>query len=200
MTLIFIFLVFFSGCIPAPLLPNYTIQQNHTAQFQTLGGNNPTKVAINPISKDNKIRSDVIYCSEGGGGNIDLKQGQSFEKYIEQALVSELKKSGLYSESSQKRLNLHLDKLELAGFPGFAEKLLTPTFILSSREVKWNIGVTFDAEGIQKSSISSSFLHPMSEGPFDYACFSSIKKFNRAVANLITVLLGHAEFQKFISN
>jgi hypothetical protein len=124
-------------------------------------------------------------------GPVQLPEGQSFESYIKNALVSELKDAGLYSESARTELNGHLEMVELnAGeksrgsmVPGSAWWLIRIKFTMAGD------GDSFTVENRRR------FLPAFSA---DKACLQVAQQFVPAVQDVLRQLFNHPSFRKGI--
>ena len=183
---------FLSACAATPVVSDYKTLASNTDKLSILGGGNAQKIAVDNFTST-KSRVDMG-CR--AFGEINLKEGDSVEEYIREALISELKKAGLYSTSSQKRLGGNIDYVNLVTTT--AASYVTPAFD-SLTNSKWSITATFMGEGVNNFTIPSIYLFPFKDSFFDGPCESPRKKFDEAVANLIKILVNHPSFTEFLA-
>ena len=129
-------------------------------------------------------------------GEINLKEGESVEKYIRNALISELEVANLYSATSQKRLGGNVDYVDLTTT---SIATFTVPGLESLTDSKWSITATFKGKGVNNFTIPSIYLFPFKDSFFDGPCESPRKKFDVAVANLIKILVNHPSFKEFLA-
>src|SRR5690242_17775987 len=87
---------------PMPYSPNYV-----TAGKLKAADPDGVQLSVAPVTAaDGKILDESMGCR--GAGHVTPPEGQSFESYIHDAMVAELKLAGVYSETAQKSVKLNV--------------------------------------------------------------------------------------------
>ncbi len=117
--------------------------------------------------------------------NVDMPDGKSFEGYIEDALVEELKLAGMYSQTSQITINGNLNRTDVSS--GVTDAHWTFDLTVSNGN-----GDQFTV--VHKREYSASFLG-------GFACGNDMpKSFLPTVQELIGKIVNHPKFEILASN
>tara|TARA_R110000787_G_scaffold78441_2_gene171662 strand:- start:107 stop:706 length:600 start_codon:yes stop_codon:yes gene_type:complete len=189
--ILLLLLTFLSACA-TPVVSDYKALTSNTDQLSSLGGGAVQKIAVDDFT----ITTSRVDMSCRVFGEINLKEGVSVEEYIRNALISELESANLYSATSQKRLGVNIDYVNLVTTT--AASYVTATFD-SLTDSKWSITATFKGKGENNFTIPSIYLFPFRDSFFDGPCENPRKKFDGAVANLIKILVNHPSFTEFLA-
>lgn len=117
--------------------------------------------------------SNEILCV--GRIYIRTQDGEDFSKFIEKALVSELKMAGAYSPKGQTTLSGVLEHVDASYTRG-----------------RWEMRLTLRSSNGKSATFSSE--HPYPRGTFDSACMIPAQAFVPAVQDLIHKIVTSAEF------
>ena len=195
------------GCARPIYISDYDPQLANSGQLKSLYGTNTTKIAFINISKPH-ARIDM----ECRMSNVNFKKGVNLEDYIGDAIVSELKAAGIYSDNSNNKLSGSVDYVNLDTTGSFtAIGALASPSLDHLTTGKWSITMTFSGGGIEQFTIPSMYLFPVYEqgktladrlsdplGP-DGPCVNPHYMFKDAVANLIKILVNHPSFKEFLT-
>ena len=118
----------------------------------------------------------TIFCR--GAGNVKVSGEHSFESYIREAFINELKLGELYDPKSETEIKGFLDEIEMGSFnPG-----------------KWRIRMTFSSQGKEPFSVESVYEFP-SHWIAEHACQKVAQEFVPAVQKFIKTVIEKQEFQ-----
>jgi hypothetical protein len=121
-----------------------------------------------------------IHCRLAGP--MEMPNGESFKKYIENAFVEELKKAGMYSENSPIIINGHLNDVDASS--GITDAHWTFDITISSNNKSFTV--------IHKREYRSSFSGMT-------ACQDNMPRaFVPTVEELIAKILNHPEFESLV--
>jgi len=124
-------------------------------------------------------------------GPIQMPAGQSFESYIQSALISELKDAGLYSESAQTELNGHLEMVDLN-----TGEISGGSMVPGS--AWWLIKVKFTMAGDDDSFTVEDRYRFLPAFGANEACLQAAQLFVPAVQDFLRQLFNHSGFRKGI--
>lgn len=115
-------------------------------------------------------------------GPIETPNKESFENYIKNAFISELKLAGIYSDSSPIQVSAHLEKIDFNSNIGAG---------------KWVFNLT--AKGTDSSSMAVNSTYEFSTNwVADKACQQVAQAFSPAVQKLIGDMVRNPEFKKLV--
>ncbi|MGB5867388.1 MAG: hypothetical protein WBG69_05885 [Arcobacteraceae bacterium] len=137
-----------------------------------------TKLNVNNFTATTSESSIMCRLSDP----IKTPNGESFEQYVENALIEELKMAGLYSKDAKITLNGHLNEVSASSTPGTANWEF-------SVKVSSSNGESFTVTS--KKDYSSSFMA-------HYACNDMAEAFKPAVQKLITSIINHPKFSSLV--
>ncbi len=132
----------------------------------------------------NAFTSEAIHESINCRGSITIKTPNeiSFEEYIHNALISELKLAGLYDSSSSLAINGNFEKLDASSAVGNG---------------KWMFVIQLSADGKESFTVDSEY--PFSASWLgDRACQQVPQAFSPAVQKLIKDIFNHPKFVAMI--
>jgi hypothetical protein len=174
----FIFFLFgtfiISGCTAS--VNQYGISAENVESLRNM--QSVSKVNISPFT------SEAIHESINCRGSITIKtpNQNSFEEYIHNALISELKLAGLYDSNASLTINGHFEKLDSSSVVG---------------DGKWMFVMRISADGKESFTVDSEY-------PFscswlgDRACQQVPQAFSPAVQKFIKDILNHPGFAAMI--
>lgn len=206
--LLLLSLSFSYGCARPLYISDYDTQLTSTNQQKSSFDLSVKKIAFTNIVKPN-ARIDMG-CRMS---SVSFKEGVSLEDYIEGAIVTELKALGVYSDSSNNKLNGNIDYVNLDTTGAFTVigAMISPSMDHLT-DGKWSITMTFSGDGIEPFTIPSMYLFPVHEqgktmadrlndplGP-DGPCVNAHYMFKDAVKNLIKILTSHPSFKQFLTS
>ena len=115
-------------------------------------------------------------------GPVSTPNKESFEGYIKNALVSELKLAGIYSDNSSVQISAHLEKIDFNSNIGAG---------------KWVFNLT--VKGADSSSVGVNSTHEFSTNwVADKACQQVAQAFSPAVQKLIGDVIKNPEFKNLV--
>ncbi len=189
--ILLLFLTSLSACA-TQVVSDYKTLTSNTGQLSNLSEGVAQKIAVDQFT----ATKSRVNMGCRAFGEINLKEGESVEKYITNALISELEVANLYSATSQKRLGGNVDYVDLTTT---SIATFTVPGLESLTDSKWSITATFKGEGVNSFTIPSIYLFPFKDSFFDGPCESPRKKYDAAVANLIKILVNHPSFKEFLA-
>ena len=165
-----------AGCAQAPSKPVDPIDAKRVlGDFAATRG---PKIALGTISaSDPGLRA--IRCR--GAGHIGPPGGGAFAKYIEQTLIGLFAIAPGYAADSAIRLEGRLDRIDFS----------------SVNSGKWEIDMTFQAEGVAPFAINSVHHFPTSLNA-DIACPQVARALGPAMEDLLARLVTHPSFKKLL--
>ena len=148
--------------------------------IETLKNYNGVKVAVKPFTSILAGKSSI---SCRAAGSVITPKGESFESYIHDAFVSELKVAGIYQEQSEITLNGHLSKIDFNSNIGNG---------------KWVFELT--ASSTTDESLNITSKHEFSTNwVADKACQQVAQEFSPAVQLLIRDLITNPKFKDLVA-
>ncbi len=151
------------GVSPANIETLRTSLQNRQVGTEKFTTSEPTKTSI--------------ICR--AAGPIAPPNGKTFEGYIQDALTTELKVSGIYNDNSPIRLKAHLTKVDFNSKIGNGNWFIDATVSINGGSFDVTSSTPFDA----------SFVA-------DKACQETAQYFSIAVQNFIAAVVTHPQFAK----
>ncbi|RLA84028.1 MAG: hypothetical protein DRG78_02645 [Epsilonproteobacteria bacterium] len=161
--------ILFSGC--GVKVATYGASSDNVNKLKTYNA----KLNVNNFTATKSDSSIMCRMSDP----IKTPNGETFEEYVENALIEELKMAGLYSKDAKITLNGHLNEVNASSTPGSANWEF-------SVKVSSSNGKSFTV--ISKKDYSSSFMA-------HYACNDMAEAFRPAVQKLISSIINHSEFK-----
>ena len=147
--------------------------------IETLKNYNGVQVAVKPFTSV-KHGQNSITCR--GAGSVVTPRRESFESYVHNAFVSELKVAGIYKEQSEITLNGHFTKIDFNSNVGNG---------------KWIFELT--ASSNKEKTLQISTKHEFSTNwVADKACQQVAQEFSPAVQFLIRDLITNPKFKELI--
>lgn len=166
-----------SGC--AFTAPRYGASASNVENLRTAVSGKGAKIAVGTFTSFEPGMTSIV-CR--GAGPVTPPDGVTYEKFIEQSIVSELRFADAYSESSPKRLEGRLDYANFNSNIGFG---------------KWEINVTFQGNGVAPFTINS--VYPFSTNFVGgIACNQVATALPAAVQDLVGKLTVHPSFKEFV--
>jgi len=156
---------------------NYGVSPENMEKLQSYSDQGAKKITAQRLTSF-KAGINSVKCR---GASLELPNGMSFEDYISNALITELKLARLYSETAEKTLKGHLEIIDLATF-GSGQWTLKATFTTSTgSQFSIDSNYTFDADfaGLKACQEAAQNFVP------------AVNQFNRKV-------ITHPNFVKFI--
>ncbi len=175
---ILFFVLAVSGC--SHVAPRYSISANNVESLRAATANGTEKVAIEQFTT---FESGLSSIGCRAAGPVQTPDGTTFEKYIQDAISSELKIAQAFSKESSIRLNGRLDYI---------------TFNSNIFAGNWQIDMTFSGATVQPFTINT--VYPFSTNfAAAVACEQVAAALPAAVQDLIAKLIAHPSFQKIVS-
>ena len=117
-----------------------------------------------------------------GAGNVGTAKKTPFEKFIKDALISELKFANKYNKNSKTTISGHLNSIDFNSNMGIANWIFKLK-VTSSNSKSITVNTTYEFEG--------SFIA-------DRACSEVAQAFMPAVQKLINDTIKHREFKRLL--
>ncbi|MBY0575948.1 MAG: hypothetical protein K2P67_05070 [Gallionellaceae bacterium] len=141
------------------------------------------------IESPHQIKVGVFTSSGPNSATINCRSvrplivpSSSYESYIREALIDELKLSGLYSDTASTELTMHFEKIDFS----------------SALTGNWVISAQFAVAGKSSFTITSNYGIPdVNFGP-DLACSNTASAFVPAVQNFLKTLFLDPRFKEAI--
>lgn len=159
--------------------PQYGASIENVDALRTLGSSG-VKLSVAPFAT---FEPGLASISCRAAGPVAPPGDQTYEQYIQQAIVGELKLSSTYSEASPVKLDGHLDYI---------------TFNSNIGAGKWQIDMTFSGPGVTPFTINT--LYPFSTNfVADIACNQVANALPPAVQELVAKLIAHPSFKQLLA-
>jgi hypothetical protein len=175
-TIAVLLLAYITGC-STYTVNRYGISANNIEVMRSMDG---LKFSVNKFSATNPGLNQ-IQCR--GAGTISTPNKESFESYITAALVSELKIAGIYSESSNIKIDGIIENLDFSSNVG-AGKWMFDVIVSDNSGNSYKVKSLFD--------FSTNWFA-------DKACQQVAQAFVPAVQNLIKDIISHPKFKSLKS-
>lgn len=159
--------------------PKYGISANNVESIRS-NTSATEKIGIAPFTT---FEAGLASIGCRAAGPVKPSDGQTFEKYIQEAFVSELKLAGVYSTDATRKMAAHLDYINFNSNIGAG---------------KWQIDMTLSGPDIEPFKVSSIYPFSTNWGG-DVACNQVATAFPAAVQDLIGRIVTHPTFKSFIS-
>lgn len=158
-----------SGCATGEAVQSYAVTANTYADMQDL-----KRATDHPIGVGHfRMARDPVELPVAPGATIETPHGESFATYLRDALVSELKTAGVYSDAAPVMLTGVIESIQLSH---------------STQQAEWRIVLTvYSSSGI---SVQVEERHPLSEKPSE--------AFMPAVQDLIAKLVHDPRFKELV--
>ena len=153
---------------------NYGISAENIELMKAMDG---VQFAVNQFTA---TKPGLVKIQCRGAGPVSTPNKESFESYITAALVSELKISGIYSESSDIRIDGFLEKLDFSSNVG-SGKWMFNVDVSNSAGVSYKVNSVFE--------FSTNWVA-------DKACQQVAQAFVPAVQNLIKDIVSNEKFKE----
>ena len=164
----------FSGCASYSA-DTYSVSEDNVLALKSLEGN---KLKLGIFTGANPGLTE-IKCR--GLAPVKTPDGYSFENFIKNAILDELKTAEMYSLNSTETLTAHLDSINFSSWSGSWRLSLA---------VKSTNGSEFSV--FEDYSYTSSFFG-------ETACYRTAQAFLPAVQNLIGKVVRSSEFKKMVN-
>ena len=164
-----------AGC--AHVAPRYSASATNVEEIKRVAGNFTSKVAVGNFTADKDVPKSIM-CR--GEGPVSAPDEKTFEQFIKDALVEELRLAEVLDETSDRNLAATLNAID---------------FSSAMSGGSWSIHMTFSAKQVEPFTISidypfaSSFMAAT-------ACEQVAQAFPLATQKLISKLIKHPSFQK----
>lgn len=164
-----------AGC--AHVAPPYSSSAANVEEIKRVAGNFTSKVAVGDFTADKDVPKSIT-CR--GEGPVSAPGEKTFEQFIKDALVQELRLAEVFDETSDRKLAATLNAID---------------FSSAMSGGNWNIQMTFSANQVEPFAISIDY-------PFESsfmattACEQVAQAFPLATQKLISELIKHPSFQK----
>ncbi len=168
----------FSAC--SHVSPRYGVSGNNIEALRTSLAATDTKVAVGSFTTFEPGLSSITCRAVGP---VSPSDGLTYEKYIEQAIISELKIAGAFAADSPARLDARLDYV---------------TFSSNIGAGKWQIDMTFQGPGIAPFTLNTVYLFS-TNFVGDVACTQVANALPAAVQDLIGKLIAHPSFNQLVA-
>ena len=163
--------IYLAGCSTYSV-NNYGISASNVEQLKKFDG---VQVSVNDFTAS-KPGLSKIQCR--GAGPVAVSEGTTFESYIKDALVSELKLSGLYSENAPIVIDGYFEKID------FNSQIGSGKWVFEAK-VSSNENQTVNLKSVYE--FSTNWVA-------DKACQQVAQAFVPAVQNLIKDLVSNPQF------
>ncbi|WP_412971284.1 hypothetical protein [Glaciecola sp. MF2-115] len=174
MALCVLSVAFISGC-STYATNRYSISADNVVALKNVAGN---KVAVGAFGATTPGVSSIM-CR--GVGPIKTPDGESFENFVRNALISEMKIADVYSDDAGVKLTGNLDKIDFSSASG-----------------KWTLGVTLNSSNGNSLSVTEDYEFTTSFYG-ETACNQTGQALMPAVQNVITKLVSNPEFTTLVN-
>jgi hypothetical protein len=168
-----LFTIFISGC-STYTVDRYSISVDNVTTLKTLTG---SKINVGLFTATKPGITEIM-CR--GVGPIKTPDGETFEDYIRESLIDDLKIAELYSENSPVTITGNLDKIDF-----------------SSNTGTWTMSVSISSSNGKTIKVSENFSYSTSFYG-ETACNQTAQALMPAVQNLIDQIIRHKDFPGLI--
>lgn len=165
---------FVSGC-STYATNRYSISADNVVALKNAAG---SKVAVGEFSATKPGVSSIM-CR--GVGPIKTPDGETFEKFVRNALVSEMKIADVFSDDAGLTLTGNLDQIDFSSASG-----------------KWTLGITVNSSNGNSLAVTEDYDFTTSFYG-ETACNQTGQALMPAVQNVITKLVSHPDFAALIN-
>jgi hypothetical protein len=167
--------LFISGC-STYAANRYSISADNVTELKTLSGK---QLNVGQFTATKPGLTEIM-CR--GVGPIKTPDGETFENYIREAFIDDLKLSELYSENSSVTLTGNLDNIDF-----------------SSNSGTWDLSLTIKSSNGKVISVSET--HSFKTSFYgETACNQTAQALMPAVQDLISKIIRNPEFSLLVSN
>lgn len=164
-----------TGC--AYVAPRYNASAGNVESLRNSVAAGGSKISVGTFTSFEPGMTSIT-CR--AAGPVTPPDGVTYEKFIEQSIVSELRFAGAYAEASPKKLEGRLDYA---------------TFNSNIGMGNWQLDVTFSGSGVQPFTIKSNY--PFSTNfVAGVACNQVATALPAAVQDLMSKLIEHPSFKQ----
>jgi hypothetical protein len=165
----------FTGC--GIKTSEYNVSAENVSQLRSYEG---IKINVGEFSADNpKERSKLCRLAE----TITTPKGESFEQYIKEAFVSELKMANIYDKASNLTITGNVDKVYGSSVIGNAY---------------WEVSVTINSTNGKSIKVNTKRDYP-SAFVANTACNNMATSFSPTIKQLINDIINHKDFHSLLS-
>ena len=147
---------------------------------ETLRSYKDLKLNVNEFTATNKGESSVL-CRLAE--TISTPQGEPFSKYIENALISELKMAGVYSKDSNLTISGNLNKI-------YGSTMLGNAY--------WEVNVTISSSNGKSLTVNTKRDYP-SAYLAATACNNMATSFAPTIKQLVEDIVNHKDFKNLLN-
>jgi hypothetical protein len=165
-----------SAC--AHVSPPYSASATNVEEIKQVSSGSMSKVSVGNFTADKDVQASITCRGEGPVSAPD----KTFEQFIKDALVEELKIAKIFDEASARKLTATLNKID---------------FSSAMSGGRWDIEMTFSAKSVDPFVVSITY-------PFESsyiaatACQQVAQALPLATQKLINELIKHPSFKKVI--
>ncbi len=170
LSVLFVSMLLFTGC--GLKTSEYNISADNVVELKNL---KDVKIAVDDFTSVNKDENQIL-CRLAE--TITTPKGESFSKYIENALKSELKMAGIYDKNSELKLSGKLIKI-------YGSSMLGNAY--------WEIEVKILSNNGKELSVRTKREYPSAFVGFT-ACNNMATSFSPTVRNLVNDIIKHEDF------
>jgi len=167
--------LFISGC-STYAANRYSISVDNVTALKKISG---TQLNVGPFTATKPGLTEMM-CR--GVGPIKTPDGETFENYVREAFIDELKLSELYSENAPVTLTGNLDNIDF-----------------SSNSGTWDLSLTIKSSNGKVLSVSETHSYKTSFYG-ETACNQTAQALMPAIQDLISKIIEHPEFPLLISS
>jgi hypothetical protein len=158
-----------AGC--AHVAPQYGVSEDNLELMKSLRTSASKRIAVAPFTSQEPNKQSIM-CR--GAGPVEASDGKTFEAYLRDALITELKFAELFDEKSPSVLRGHLEHIDFNSNIGAGN---------------WTMKVSFSSPGTEPFTVqhtypfSTNFVGGIACGQVATALVPATQSFYRAVFN-----------------
>ena len=177
MTLVLVGPALLSGCAKFPVMP-YSLSANNVANVRDMARDSNGKVSVGEFTS---FEPGLNHLTCRMTGRVVVPGGKSFETYVREALISELKIADGYDKEALAVITAHLNKVDFRSMSG-----------------KWLIDMDVTFPGHEPVNVKTEYEF-MAGAHGLIACTNVANAFVPAVQLHLGAITGHSAFKEMFS-
>ncbi|MDY0322127.1 MAG: hypothetical protein RBR23_10365 [Arcobacteraceae bacterium] len=166
----------FTGC--GIKTQEYNVSADNVSQLRAYEG---IKINVSEFSAT-KAGEKSTLCRMAE--TITTPKGESFEKYIQEALVAELKMANLYDKTSNLTISGNIEKI-------YGSSMIGDAF--------WEVSVTIKSSNGKSIKVDTKREYPSAVLAYT-ACNNMASSFSPTIKQLVNDIINHKDFKSLITN
>jgi len=168
--------IYLTGC--GYVTSNYGASPDNVERIRSVGD---VKVSVSEFSSSTGNKRTSIGCR--AAGPVSNPEGKSFEDYIHDAFINDLKMAGIYADGAEISISGTIESLD------FNSNIGAGKWVIKTR-VESSVSQGYVVEAIHE--FSTNWVA-------DKACQQVAQAFEPAVESLISKIVNHADFKGLVS-